>query len=86
MSARGEVVYDYGFDFETGESCPAAGITEMPAQPSMPAIGACVRLRNCNFGQAGIVLRHERGKAIVRWPDLDFVGRHSSASLVEVRP
>jgi hypothetical protein len=32
------------------------------------------------------VLRHERGKAIVRWPDLDFVGRHSSASLVEVRP
>lgn len=83
MSTRSEVVYDPAFDFEHGESCPTDGMKPMPAGcPPVPAIGAMVRLRNCNFGKAGIVLRTERGKAIVRWDDLGFIGRHAPASLV----
>lgn len=87
MSARGEVVYDYGYDFEHGESSHAAGIGPVPAMPApLPAIGALVRLRGCNFGQAGRVLRHERRRVVVYWPDLDFISRHTPASLVEVLP
>jgi hypothetical protein len=85
MSAQNEVVYDYGFDFETGESYPAAGTETMPAErPPMPAIGARVRLKGCNFGPPGRVLRHERRKVVVYWIDLDFISRHNLASLVQV--
>jgi hypothetical protein len=32
------------------------------------------------------VLRHERRRVVVYWPDLDFISRHTPASLVEVLP
>jgi hypothetical protein len=84
MHARGEVVYDFCFDFESGES----GSAPMPAMPAacplMPAVGARVRLKGCNFGPPGRVLRHERRKVVVYWIDLDFISRHNPASLVQV--
>jgi hypothetical protein len=84
MSAHREVVYDYGFDFETGESMPA-----MPAAcPLMPAgylpVGARVRLRGEDCGLLGQILHYEAGKAVVLWGDLDHVTHHSIDALVEV--
>jgi hypothetical protein len=85
MSTRGEVIYDPTFDFDTGESYLAAGMAGMPAEClPMPAVGAMVRLKGCNFGPPGRVLRHERRKVVVYWIDLDFISRHDPASLVEV--
>ena len=82
MSTHGEVIYDSAFDFETGESCYDAGTEAMPAEsPPMPAVGAMLRLKGCNFGPPGRVLRHER---LVLWTDLDFISRHDPASQVEV--
>jgi len=47
-------------------------------------IGEPVALRSCLAGEPGVLLRFERGKAIVEWRDLEFIGRHSPASLVAV--
>lgn len=49
--------------------------------PPFP-IGAKVRLRACAFGEPGTVLRIERRKVVVYWPDLDFLSRHSAESLM----
>jgi hypothetical protein len=46
--------------------------------------GAKVYLRTCLVGQPGTVLREERGRLVVDWCDLKFVGRHSAASLIRV--
>jgi len=44
-------------------------------------LGAKVRLRACRAGEPGTVIRAERGKLTVFWPDMDFWSRHSAASL-----
>jgi hypothetical protein len=46
------------------------------------AIGAKVRLRHCAFGEPGTVLRNERGKLVILWHDLDYLGRHRRESLM----
>ena len=40
-----------------------------------PAIGSCVRLRNCPHGEAGIVRGMRCGRVVVDWPDLGDGGR-----------
>jgi hypothetical protein len=47
------------------------------------AVGDRVFLRGARFGAAGRVLRRERGKIAVYWPDLDFISRHRPESLME---
>jgi hypothetical protein len=79
-------IYDYSFDFETGESMASASPTmPAPCQPdtSVLRVGSLVRLRGCNFDQLGRVIRHGK-KVHVFWPDLDYIGHHSQSSLVEV--
>ena len=49
--------------------------------PPFP-IGAKVRLRGCALGEPGTVLRIERCKVVVYWPDLDFLSRHRPKSLI----
>ena len=46
------------------------------------AVGAKVLLRHCAFGEPGTVLRIERSKLVVLWPDLDFLARHSPETLM----
>jgi hypothetical protein len=53
-------------------SAPSSGISQ----------GDKVYLRNCPTGQPGSVLREERGRIVVDWCDLKFIGRHRAASLV----
>lgn len=48
-------------------------------------IGAKVMLRGCHYGQPGTVLRIERRKVAVYWADLDYLARHSPASLTLAR-
>jgi len=48
------------------------------------AVGDKVRLKTCRHGEPGTVLRIERRKLVIRWPDLDFIGRHVPESLVLV--
>jgi hypothetical protein len=88
MSARGEVTYDFRFNFETGESGPAP-MPAMPAAcPLMPAgylpVGTLVRLHGSDCGLPGKILRYEGGNAVVSWSDLDHVAHHHPDSLVEV--
>jgi hypothetical protein len=49
--------------------------------PPFPT-GAAVRLRGRAFGEPGAVLRIERCKVVVYWPDLDFLLRHRPESLM----
>lgn len=46
--------------------------------------GALVLLKVCPHGQPGLVTGHARGKVIVRWEDLDLIGRHAPAVLLPV--
>jgi hypothetical protein len=51
-------------------------------------VGARVYLRGCPHGEPGRVLRIERTRVAVLWPDLDYIGRHvpESLVLVEAKP
>lgn len=46
------------------------------------AVGDSVFLRGCRVGEPGRVIRLERGKIVIHWVDLDYIGRHSPASLI----
>jgi len=47
-------------------------------------IGVHVHLKGAPFGKPGRVLRVERGKLAILWPDLgpSYIGRHAPASLM----
>jgi hypothetical protein len=48
----------------------------------MIALGAKVHLRGARgCGAAGTVIRCERGRMVVYWPDLDFWSRHRPETL-----
>ena len=47
----------------------------------MIATGSKVYLRACHTGKPGTVIRQERGRLTVYWPDLDFWSRHKPESL-----
>ena len=49
----------------------------------MISIGSEVHLKGAPHGQPGRVIRIERSRIVVLWQDLDFIGRHEPASLVE---
>lgn len=53
----------------------------------MIAIGSKVFLRACPFGEPGRVLRVERGRLAVLWPDLGptYIARHLIGSLMEAQ-
>lgn len=58
--------------------------TSSRAEQSRPlAVGAAVYLRACPFGVPGRILRFERNRAAVLWPDLgpSYIGRHKPDSL-----
>lgn len=44
-------------------------------------IGDRVYLRGLRVGEPGRVIRLERGKVVILWKDLDYIGRHSANSL-----
>lgn len=46
------------------------------------SVGDCVYLRGCRSGLPGRVIRLERSKIVIHWPDLDYIGRHSTGSLI----
>jgi hypothetical protein len=48
----------------------------------MIAVGAKVFLKGCRYGAPGTVLRIERNRAVILWPDLDYLARHSLVSLM----
>jgi len=45
-------------------------------------VGSSVYLRGCRAGLPGKVIRLERGKVVILWQDLDYIGRHSASSLI----
>lgn len=49
----------------------------------MIAVGSKVFLKGCAYGQPGTVVRIERNRAVVLWHELDYLARHSLASLTE---
>lgn len=51
----------------------------------MIAIGSRVYLRGCAYGEPGRVLRIERNRAVILWPDLDYLARHPLSSLTEAQ-
>lgn len=52
----------------------------------MIAIGARVFLKACRCGLPGVVIRQERSRLVVYWPDMDHFSRHVVASLMEIAP
>ena len=46
------------------------------------AVGNSVYLRGCRVGQPGRVVRIERNKVVVLWPDIDYLARHRPQTLV----
>ena len=46
------------------------------------AVGNKVYLQGCSVGVPGRVLRIERNKLVILWPDLDYIGRHRPESLL----
>ena len=46
------------------------------------SVGDRVYLRGCRVGEPGRVIRLERGKTVILWQDLDYIGRLSTASLI----
>jgi len=68
---------------------PQADFSPQPAAQDAPgeaagtfAIGQGVFLKGCPFGVAGKVLRHERGKVVIYWRDLDHISRHRQITLM----
>lgn len=57
----------------------------MPEQTAAPAfaVGDRVYLKGCSFGEPGRVLRMERGRVAVLWPNLGptYIGRHHPDAL-----
>jgi hypothetical protein len=45
------------------------------------AAGAKVYLIACRAGEPGTVIREQRGKLTVYWPDLDFWSKHRPEAL-----
>jgi hypothetical protein len=43
--------------------------------------GERIYLRAARFGQPGTVIRQQRGKLTVYWPDMDFWSRHRPEAL-----
>ena len=49
----------------------------------MLKLGDKVRLKACHdSGEAGTVIKAERGKFVIYWPDMDYWSRHPSDSLM----
>jgi hypothetical protein len=48
----------------------------------MIAVGSTVFLKGCPYGQPGTVVRIERNRAVILWPDLDYLARHNPESLM----
>jgi hypothetical protein len=48
----------------------------------MIAVGSKVFLKGCPFGEPGTVVRLERNRAVILWPKIDYIGRHSPESLM----
>ena len=58
-----------------------------PAKRVLPfGIGALVRLRTCLCGQPGRVQGMRRGRVIVKWLDITYVGKHKPEALVLAGP
>jgi hypothetical protein len=57
----------------------------MPTSPQQFEIGTKVVLRVCPHGQPGTILRIERRRVVVLWPDLDYLARHQPESLMEAK-
>jgi hypothetical protein len=53
----------------------------MTALPNALKAGAKVFLRACRVGKPGTVIREQRGKLTVYWPDLDYWSRHRPEAL-----
>jgi hypothetical protein len=47
----------------------------------MIPIGSKVYLKVCRYGELGTVIRRERVRLVVLWPDLDYIARHHEDSL-----
>jgi hypothetical protein len=47
------------------------------------SLGSEVLLKGAPPCTPGVVIRVERHRIVIFWPDLDFIGRHEPASLVE---
>jgi len=52
-----------------------------PPQPELFPPGSLVALRNCP-GPSGVVRGVRWGKVLVKWTDLNVVGRHNPRALV----
>jgi hypothetical protein len=57
-------------------------MTDRPGAAAF-AVGDRVYLKGCPFGEPGRVLRMERGRVAVLWPELGptYIGRHRPAAL-----
>ncbi len=58
---------------------------ESASEPCFPP-GTPVRLRCCPHGMPGTVAGAKRGRILVDWPDLGFLGSHPPASLAVCAP
>ena len=53
-----------------------------PAKPVPPfPNGSRVVLKCCPSSHPGVVTGFQRGKILVRWPDLNFLGKHKPGAL-----
>lgn len=67
-----------------------AGIVKLPLPPSSKkeppvpqfAVGTLVALKSCPTGSPGIVRAVVRGRVLVHWADLNYLGRHRPDTLV----
>ena len=47
----------------------------------MIPVGSKVFLKACRYGEPGTVIRRERTRLVVLWPDMDYIARHPEQSL-----
>lgn len=59
-------------------------VYEFPRRRAV-VVGDKVFLRACHAGEPGTVVREQRGRVTVYWPDMDVSSRHRPESL-EVAP
>jgi hypothetical protein len=58
-------------------------MSNSPTKIELPPVGAKVHLKSLvNSGLPGTVIRHERGRAVVYWRDMDWWSRHLPAALI----
>ncbi len=85
QARRGAAADPRGEKAMTSRPLPSSRIPPPPPpEAALYPKNTRVRLKSCPSGAPGEVVGHERRRVVVRWPDLEYTGRHRVESLERV--